>query len=64
MSTWWYITLFRCPDCNTTWEEYDSSGSSYDSGCSGPRTVSARCEECEAERCRLIDAQHPEEEVQ
>jgi len=46
MSTWWYVTLFKCPDCGATWEEYDHTGGNYDSGHSGPRTVSARCEEC------------------
>jgi hypothetical protein len=63
MAKWWYVTLFRCPDCNTTWEEYDHTGSNYDSGCSGPRVVEERCEECELERCKRVDAENAADEV-
>lgn len=60
MSTFWYWTFFRCPDCGAAWKEYDARGSNYDGG--AQRTVSERCQECEAERCRRIDAEHPEDD--
>ncbi len=46
---WCYYVVHKCPDCGRTWEEYDASGGSWDSGLSSSPVVEDRCEECAAE---------------
>lgn len=46
MSNWWYYTIYRCPDCGKTREEYDATAPNYDSGLSSSPVIDEFCDEC------------------
>ena len=46
MSKWWYITIYRCPDCKAEYERYDHTAPWYDSGLSTCPVIEEFCAEC------------------
>lgn len=61
MAKWWYWTVYRCPDCGATRDEYDASAPWCDSGLSSCPIIDELCDECWEAHC-IRDEQTAAEE--
>jgi hypothetical protein len=59
---WCYHILHKCPTCGQTWDEYDHTGSGWDSGLHSSPVIKEECNECFAER-RAADLKAQEEDA-
>ena len=46
MPAWYYYTIYKCPDCGATYEQYDHTAPWCDSGLTSPPVIEQRCDEC------------------